>query len=69
MINLFNCQNFDGDLRLMKDLQVICYTDIHVYMVYFLAVPCIGLWGIGIPAAVWYLMTKDKEKLDTLAVK
>lgn len=53
----------------MKDLQVICYTDIHVYMVYFLAVPCIGLWGIGIPAAVWYLMTKDKEKLDTLAVK
>ena len=33
------------------------------------ALPCIVLWGLGIPAAVWLLMKKDREKLDTIAVK
>lgn len=53
----------------MKDLQVICNTGLHTLMVYGVALPCIGLWGIGIPGSVWFLMKKDKEKLDTLAVK
>lgn len=38
-------------------------------MAFGVALPCIVLWGIGIPAAVWFLMKKDKEKLDTVAVK
>ncbi len=33
------------------------------------ALPCLLAWGIGIPAGVWVLMTRDKERLDTVAVK
>lgn len=53
----------------MRDLQVVCWSDMHLYMALTVALPCIMLWGIGIPAAVWFLMVKDKEKLDTVAVK
>ena len=38
-------------------------------MVYAVALPSIVIWGIGIPAAVWILLRKDRERLDTDAVK
>ena len=69
MIDMYNCQDFDGDLRLMKDLQVICWKDLHTFMGYGVALPCFVVWGIGIPAAVWFLLRKDRERMDTLAVK
>jgi len=33
------------------------------------ALPCLILWGIGIPAIVWLLMMREREKLDTKAVQ
>lgn len=33
------------------------------------ALPCFLAWGIGIPAGVWVLMLRDKERMDTVAVK
>jgi hypothetical protein len=33
------------------------------------ALPFLILWGIGIPAAVWFLMTKEKERMNTVAIK
>ncbi len=68
-IDMFNCQSFDGDLRMIKDLQVMCWRGFHPVMALGIALPCILLWGIGIPAAVLFLMSKDKEKFDTLAAK
>ena len=69
MIDMFNCLDFDGDLRLMGDLQVVCWTGMHWYMTYFCALPCIFLWGLGIPAATWVLMNNEKERLTTVAAK
>jgi hypothetical protein len=66
---MFNCQTFDGDLRLMSDLQVICYEDLHITMSLYVALPCLVIWGIGIPAALWFLMHREKEKLDTVGTK
>lgn len=69
MIDVFNCQDFDGDARLMGDLQVVCYEGMHRIMAYFVAAPCLLLWGIGIPAATWVLMNNEKERLTTVAAR
>ena len=66
---MFNCQDYDNDLRLAVDLQVICFKGMHTYFAWGVALPCLFLWGIGIPAIVLVMMRKDSEKLNTEAVK
>lgn len=69
MIQMFNCTDFDGDLRLVGDLQVVCWEGLHPTITLGVALPCFIAWGLGIPAGVLVLMFRDREKLDTLAVK
>lgn len=66
---MFNCSDFDGDLRLVGDLQVVCWEGLHPTITLGVALPCFIAWGLGIPAGVLVLMFRDREKLDTLAVK
>lgn len=69
MVDLFNCHIFDGELRLQNDLQVICYSGYHYLFALGVALPCLIVYGLGIPAIVWVLMKKEKERLDTKAAK
>jgi hypothetical protein len=69
MIDMFNCSDYDGDLRLVVDLQVICYTGLHKYLAFGVALPCLIVWGIGIPITVFMMMRKDSGMLETNAVK
>lgn len=41
----------------------------HRTMTLLVALPCLILWGLGIPAATWFLMYREKERLDTVATK
>ena len=38
-------------------------------MAWFLAAPCLALWGLGIPAIVLVMMRKEADKMETVAVK
>jgi hypothetical protein len=38
-------------------------------MAYYVAIPFLILWGLGIPVIVFFMMRKDVNKLDTIAVK
>ena len=69
MIDAFNCQDYDGDSRMKKDLTIICGKGLHYYMSFFVAGPLIVIWGLGIPASVFVLLRREKDRLDTLAVK
>jgi hypothetical protein len=60
---------YDNELRLQGDLQIVCYEGTHLYVAYGLALPCIFMWGLGIPATVLVMMRKEEDKLDTVAVK
>jgi len=69
MVDMFDCQEFDGDLRLMTDLQVICWKGMHLQMSIYIAFPCLFMWGLGIPAGTFVLMRREKDRLDTVAAK
>ena len=38
-------------------------------MAYGLALPCFILWGLGIPAVIYWLMKQEERNLDTDGVK
>jgi uncharacterized membrane protein len=65
MINMFNCQDFDGDLRLVYDPQIICWVHMHKYLTLTVALMGLVIWGIGIPAFTYLLMAREKKTLDT----
>ena len=69
MMNMFNCSDFDGNSRLIVDLQIICWINLHEKLAYSIALICLVIWGIGIPAIIFSLMFKEKENLDTDAIK
>lgn len=69
MVDMFNCQKFDGQNRLKIDLQVICFEGFHAYFTWYMALPCIIIWGVGIPAIIFVLIQKDSEMLETNSVK
>ena len=41
----------------------------HTNVAFYIALPCLVVWGIGIPVTVFFMMRKDSDKLDTVAVK
>jgi hypothetical protein len=51
------------------DLQIICFQHKHYTFLYFLALPCFLIWGLGIPAMIYVLMRKEKNNLETDAAK
>jgi hypothetical protein len=67
MFDMFNCKEYDGYNRMEKDLQIVCYEGPHYYFAYFLALPCIFLWSLGIPFLIYTLLSKEKEQLKTEA--
>jgi len=70
MADVFNCTNYDGVSRLDDDFQVKCFEDpTHFETAYYIALPSLIIWGLGIPAAVFALMRKNIDKLSTEKVK
>ena len=69
MFDDFNCKNVDGEARIYKDLQTICWSNIHTFWSYFVAMPSIVVWGLGIPAFAFVLLTRDRKKLGTIEIR
>lgn len=74
MIDLFNCRSYSESTestdRLLIDLQVHCWNDpLHRNFTFYVALPCLIVWGLGIPATIFVMMRKESGKLDTQGVK
>ena len=69
MFDMFNWDTIEGETRLVKEINTLWYKGAHLYMVLFLTVPAIIVWGFGIPIAVARLLYLNKSKLDTESVQ
>jgi hypothetical protein len=69
MVNMFRCKDYDHDVRLLKELEVICWQHMHQTLAFAIALPCGLVWGLGIPATIYSLMAKEKDDLETEAVQ
>ena len=69
MFNDFNCQDVDGTLRVQVDLSIVCYSKVHSFWSYSIAVPSIIVWGLGIPLFALILMRRERHQLTALTTK
>ena len=69
MFQNFRCLDIDGTKRLLEDLEVICFSRLHNFFSFAVAIPSIFGWCIGIPIFALILLIRDRKRLDDLDVK
>lgn len=70
VFSIFNCIEFEGELKVMQDTSQVCSGKTHWYYVTNASIPSIIMWVIALPlGALWLLFRHGKfleriEKLD-----
>lgn len=62
----FKCVDVDGENRLLDDLQITCWNNAHSTMTYFVALPSLFVWGLGIPFFMLLGLIKLKKHIDII---
>ncbi|CDW86080.1 UNKNOWN [Stylonychia lemnae] len=65
----FRCMDIDSDQRIEEDLEVVCWSDFHNFISYFIAAPSILVWGIGIPFFALVILFKHRFMLEQNALR
>lgn len=68
-LKYYSCKNIDGTSRIYLNLELICYESYHTYWALYVALPCIIVFGLGIPFFAFVLMTKQKHNLHKFEMK
>jgi hypothetical protein len=53
----FKCVEVDGESRLKADIEIMCWKGTHNLIAYAIALPALIVWGVGLPAAAFWLLT------------
>jgi hypothetical protein len=67
--SLFTCINVAGKNYLLADLSEECYAERHTAYVLAIGLPQLLLFVVGLPTAGLFFMIRNRERLDTTAVK
>ena len=59
-----NCIVIDDEPRLFEDLEEVCYTGTHLWIMICVSIPAIIIWAVGIPI---YALIKLRTNLISLA--
>eukprot|EP00347_Sterkiella_histriomuscorum_P016286 403353768 len=65
----FKCKDIDDEQRILTDLEVVCWDYQHKIFSYYLAIPSIIVWGLGIPFFALVLLIRIKKNLDHLRIR
>ena len=57
----FKCYDIEDEIRVINDLEIICWSELHSFFSFFIALPSLIIWGAGIPAFAFLLMRKVKD--------
>ena len=68
-ISDFNCVDIDGETRLKPDLNVECWVGEHMFFTLAVALPCLVVWGLGIPFFALVMLMRYKDSLTKIETK
>jgi hypothetical protein len=66
MFSDLRCVDIDGDQRLFDDLEIMCWGSAHTTMTFYIALPSLLVWGLGIPFFGFLALTKTRKALDII---
>ncbi|CDW74982.1 UNKNOWN [Stylonychia lemnae] len=67
--SIFQCKDIDDESRLRLDLEIQCWDKQHSLFSYFIALPTIILWGLGIPFFGLAILIKERKSLDQIQTR
>jgi len=59
----------DGEFRIYQSLGTQCYKGSYYLFANGVAIPGIFVWGLGIPFFAFALLSREREKLNTIEVR
>ena len=62
----FKCKEIDDEFRIQDDLEIVCWSPAHTFYSYFVALPSIILWGLGIPFFALAILINSRKTLETV---
>jgi predicted outer membrane repeat protein len=71
-LQMFSCKRLGtdgGDLYLMMDMSQKCFSSSHMAWIFTVALPCVALYVIGIPALGFRILHRNRYRLGTTAVQ
>ena len=63
MLGMFKCIDVDGEMRLRADLEIMCWTSNHYMITFFVALPSLIVWGVGLPVLAFILLTEKRAEI------
>jgi hypothetical protein len=67
---VFSCQAIQsGEYWLIDNLDIRCWDTTHVAYSVCVALPCIIVWGIGVPTLIWIYLARHQDELDLIESK
>ena len=69
-LTVFQCIEIDeGDSRVRIDLSMKWYSNEHLAWCALVAIPSIVIWSIGIPLAAFFVLFKNRHKLESYEIR
>jgi hypothetical protein len=63
--DVFSCREIDsGEYWLVSNLDIRCWDSLHTFYASFVALPCILVWGLGVPTLILLYMHRNRRELD-----
>jgi len=66
MAQSVNCVNIEGVDRLYNDLEEECFTGTHFWVFFFVSLPALLAWAVGIPVFALIMLRRNLDKLKKI---
>jgi len=63
MLNIFKCIEIEGEMRLKADLEILCWSTHHHLITFFVALPSLIVWGVGLPILAFVWLTNKRAEI------
>mmetsp|Transcript_20803 Transcript_20803/g.19837 ORF Transcript_20803/g.19837 Transcript_20803/m.19837 type:complete len:239 (-) Transcript_20803:241-957(-) len=60
---IFNCVTIEEVSYLVRDFNVVCYSDSHIKSILVFGLPSLFIWVIGFPVGLYIMLYRRKSKL------
>ena len=64
VFSLGNCIEIDGIKYFENETSIECWSSEHLKIFFFVGLPTLLIWIIGFPLLMFFLMFKNRHKLD-----
>ena len=69
-LSIFQCTTVDTNMkRVTIEMTIECYSSTHLFWAFAVGLPMIAVWVLGMPAAMLYILIKNRHNLDDNNVK